>query len=346
MNRAALHFGPFRLDPHDRRLWRGAAAVELNARYLDVLILLVEARGGLVTKDRFMDEVWRGVPVTDEALTQAIRTLRRALGDDAGAPRYVETVPKYGYRFVAEVAEGEVTAAPPVAPAVIRSPASAFMRTTLAGTAGAAVAGAGIGLIYGFLGAAGQPAGGGALSLLLVLALVTVFAAAVAGFGIAAGIATARLIRPQAWYWSACGGALGGLLLGGFGHLIGADAFRLLLGGKLEGFAGAGEGVVIGAAVGLAAALVGRTRAPLVAGAALGLAGGVVISLADGRMMAGSLQALAFAFPGSHLRLDAVGALLGERGLGPLGLAISAALEGAVFVAAMVWGLRRFDRTD
>jgi DNA-binding winged helix-turn-helix (wHTH) protein len=345
MNRASLQFGPFRLDPHDRRLWQGEQAVELNARYLDVLILLVEARGGLVTKDRFMDEVWRGVPVTDEALTQAIRTLRRALGDDAANPRYVEAVPKHGYRFVAAV---EGAALPTQTPAPALSAARhGFIRTLLAGTAGAALAGAGIGLLYGFLGAATLPGGGGggALSLLLVLVLVTVFAAAVAGLGIAAGIAGAQLVTPRAWYWSLAGGALGGLLLGGFGHLLGADSFRLLFGGRLDHFAGAGEGLIIGAAVGLAAALAGRTRMPLALGAALGLAGGLAVAAIDGRMMAGSLHALVQAFPDSHLRLDAIGAVFGERGLGRIALAVSAALEGAVFVAAMVWALRRFGRT-
>jgi DNA-binding winged helix-turn-helix (wHTH) protein len=82
--------------------------VELSARYLDVLILLVKARGALVTKDRFMDEVWRGIPVTDEALTQAIRTLRRTLGDSAIAPRFIQTLPKHGYRFIAPINAAEL----------------------------------------------------------------------------------------------------------------------------------------------------------------------------------------------------------------------------------------------
>lgn len=341
MSSASLHFGPFRLDPRNRRLWRGDAAVELNARYLDVLILLVEAQGDLVTKDRFMDEVWRGIPVTDEALTQAIRSLRRTLGDDAARPVYIETVPKYGYRFAAGVGGGAQDDALPGPPVPLAR--RVFLRTVLAGTAGAGLAGAGIGLVYGFLGAAGQPSGGGggALSLLLVLMLVTVLAAAVAGLGIAAGIAAARLIRPQAWYWSLGGGALGGLVLGGFAHLIGADAFRLLIGGDLDHFAGAGEGVVIGAATGLAAALAVRGVAPLALGAGLGLIGGVAISLADGRMMAGSLQALGAAFPGSS-----IGAVFGGGGFEPVGLAVTGAIEGAAFVAAMVWGLRRFDAAE
>ncbi len=100
MTGTVLHFGDFRLDPLDRRLFRAGIKVELNARYLDALILLLEADGALVAKDRFMDVVWRGIPVTDEALTQAICTLRRTLGDSATAPRYIQTVPKHGYRWL------------------------------------------------------------------------------------------------------------------------------------------------------------------------------------------------------------------------------------------------------
>src|SRR5688572_21220839 len=108
-----FRFDRFTLDPGDRQLRRDDAPVELNARYLDALGLLVGEAGKLVSKDRFHDEVWRGVPVTDEALTQCIKTLRRHLGDDAGNPRFIETVPKHGYRFIApvELVDGEGAAA-------------------------------------------------------------------------------------------------------------------------------------------------------------------------------------------------------------------------------------------
>ncbi len=85
-------FDGFALDPDDRRLSRAGKPVELSSRYLDALALLLRERGKLVTKDRSMDEVWRGIPVTDEALTQCIRTLRRQLGEDASRPRFIETV--------------------------------------------------------------------------------------------------------------------------------------------------------------------------------------------------------------------------------------------------------------
>src|SRR3954454_7035282 len=98
-----FRFDRFCLDPADRRLLRDGQPVELSARYLDALALLVREAGKLVSKDRFLDEVWSGVPVTDEALTQCIKTLRRQLGDDAARPRFIETVPKHGYRFIAPV---------------------------------------------------------------------------------------------------------------------------------------------------------------------------------------------------------------------------------------------------
>ena len=71
----------FRSIPATGSSSRGDEPVELNARYFDALALLVREAGKLVSKDRFLDEVWRGVPVTDEALTQCIKTLRRQLGD-------------------------------------------------------------------------------------------------------------------------------------------------------------------------------------------------------------------------------------------------------------------------
>ena len=70
-------FDRFVLDPADRMLRRDDQPVELSSRYLDALALLVSEHGRLVSKERFFGEVWRGIPVTDEALTQCIRTLRK-----------------------------------------------------------------------------------------------------------------------------------------------------------------------------------------------------------------------------------------------------------------------------
>lgn len=83
-------FGPFVLEPANRRLSANGRPVELSGRYLDALVLLVVEEGRLVTKARLLDEVWKGVPVTEEALTQCVRSLRKALGDEAGRPRFIE----------------------------------------------------------------------------------------------------------------------------------------------------------------------------------------------------------------------------------------------------------------
>src|SRR6188508_1567329 len=113
-------FDSFSLDPIERRLFNGDALVELNSRYFDALLLLLQHPGTLLSKERFLQEVWRGIPVTDEVLTQCIKTLRRQLGDSATQPHLIETVPKHGYRFIAAVsrvadsdaAPGDQTLAP------------------------------------------------------------------------------------------------------------------------------------------------------------------------------------------------------------------------------------------
>src|SRR3982751_6335191 len=143
MTTDCFRFDRFTLDAADRRLRRDGAPVELNARYLDALCLLVGDAGKLIPKERFLDEVWRGVPVTDEALTQCIRTLRRQLGDEAGRPRFIETVPKHGYRFIAPVEgdDGEAAAAATGPSARPRRDWGRFAQLGAAGTVGGGLAG-------------------------------------------------------------------------------------------------------------------------------------------------------------------------------------------------------------
>ena len=95
-------FDDFVVDVSDRQLWRGDTRIDLNARYLDALVLLVQERDKLVEKGRFFDEVWRDVVVSDSALTQCIKEIRKQLGDDASNPRYIQTVARHGYRFIGE----------------------------------------------------------------------------------------------------------------------------------------------------------------------------------------------------------------------------------------------------
>lgn len=330
-------FGQFSLDFAARKLTCGDDVVDLPSRYLDVLILLVEAGGALVTKDRFMDAVWRGVPVTDEALTQAIRTLRKALGDSATDPRYIETVPKHGYRFIASVSSRKAV---PVQ--LGDSARSVIARQILAGATGALLAGGVVGMLYGFVGAAqASHRGVGTVSMMLVLILVSALSAGVAGVGIAAGIAWSRLIHPPRWYWTVVGGAVGGATLGALANMIGKDAFRLLLGQVVEPFTGAMEGFVVGAASGFAFGWSQRQpKQVIVQSVLLGAGSGVVVVLLGGHLMAGSLQSLIAAFPFSELRLDSLGRAFGEDGLGPIGRAWTAVFEAALFTLGLVAAMR------
>ena len=233
MTSAGFRFDRFCLDPDDRQLRDGTSPVEFNARYFDALTLLVAEQGKLVSKDRFLDEVWRGIPVTDEALTQCIKTLRKQLGDDATTPRFIETVPKHGYRFIAPV---ERMHAEPGALAMNRSgtgaqPWQQLLLLGAAGTVGGGLAGVIGGLFYGFAGASDplQP-GMGAVSVLLVLVCLTIIVALAGGAGVAFGIAAARIASGRFGLWTIVGGALGGLFVGGAVKLLGLDGFTLLFG--------------------------------------------------------------------------------------------------------------------
>jgi DNA-binding winged helix-turn-helix (wHTH) protein len=348
----SFRFDRFLLDPRDRRLMRDDVPVELNARYLDALALLVREHGRLVSKDRFLDEVWRGVPVTDEALTQCIKTLRRQLGDDAASPRFIETVPKHGYRFIAAVEEAGTAPGEP-RPEAGAQPWRQFLLLGGAGTIGAGAAGTIGGLIYGFAGAL-QPLqpGSGAISVLLVLMCLTILVALIGGAGVAFGIAGAGLVSGRPWRWSIAGGAAGGLLVGAIGKLLGLDAFNLLLGQSPGDITGAAEGVLLGGAVGLGGWLASRgtasLRLRLLLAGLTGGAGGIVISLLGGRLMAGSLDLLARHFPNSRLRFDQVGGLFGEAAFGPVSQAVTSALEGILFggciIGAMLLAERSFGR--
>jgi DNA-binding winged helix-turn-helix (wHTH) protein/tetratricopeptide (TPR) repeat protein len=101
----ALRFPPFRLDLDDASLWRGATEVRLTPKALAVLHCLVERQGQLVTKDALLERVWPGTVVGDAVLKVCIREIRKAMGDQVGAPRFVATVHRRGYRFIADVTD-------------------------------------------------------------------------------------------------------------------------------------------------------------------------------------------------------------------------------------------------
>ncbi len=345
MDEGRYRVGDFVLDAGDRRLTRGGEAVAVNARYLDALVLLVRGQGALVSKDAFMDQVWRGVPVTDEALTQCIRTLRRLLGDDATRPRFIETVPKHGYRFIAVVeAVGDGAAPLPEASAIAApvgvNPRDEVWRLAIAGTLGAGIAGALGGVAYGFVAAA--EAGASALSILLVMTVVTTLIAVLGGAGVATGIAGVGAMTARGSALTIAGGAAGGMLVGAVVKLFGMDAFALLLGQSPGNITGAAEGIALGAAVGLASWLATRVaslrRAVGIAGMC-GAAAGVAISLLGGRLMGGSLDLLARSMPGSRLRLDAIGGVFGEADFGAISRVVTGGIEGGLFAACIVGGM-------
>ncbi|MGH9855577.1 MAG: winged helix-turn-helix domain-containing protein, partial [Blastocatellia bacterium] len=103
MSGSHYEFGQFRLFPAERLLLRGTEAVALAPRAFDTLLLLVKHRGRILEKEVLMKKMWPGAFVEENNLNQIICTLRKALGADACGARYIETVSRRGYRFVASV---------------------------------------------------------------------------------------------------------------------------------------------------------------------------------------------------------------------------------------------------
>ena len=119
-SRRMLRFEDFELDRGAYELRRCGQVVHLERIPLDLLFLLAEKPGQLVTREEILERVWgKGVFLEgDASINAAIRKIRRALEDDADAPRFVITLPARGYRFIAEVREEPLGAAdsrPPIA---------------------------------------------------------------------------------------------------------------------------------------------------------------------------------------------------------------------------------------
>lgn len=100
---SGIEFGPFSIDERERILRRNGQTVPLTPKAIDVLLALVERPGRLVTKDELVQQVWPDTFVEEANLAYNIFTIRKALGDTADNPDYVETIPKRGYRFKAPV---------------------------------------------------------------------------------------------------------------------------------------------------------------------------------------------------------------------------------------------------
>jgi DNA-binding winged helix-turn-helix (wHTH) protein len=128
----AYRFSHFLVSPRRRLLVRNGRELPLIPRYFDLLVLLIERRQEAVHRRDIFDRVWTDVIVSDSALSQAIRTIRRTLDDDSRDPRFIRTVSRHGYQFVfpdvAEVDDNGVDL-PPAPPAPAQSepvPADAF----------------------------------------------------------------------------------------------------------------------------------------------------------------------------------------------------------------------------
>ena len=96
-------FGQFQLDVEEETLYKNYEKAHINRRTFQVLKLLVERSGEIVSKQEFFDTVWKNAFVQDNSLTVTMTTLRKILGDDAKNPMFIENLPRKGYRFLADV---------------------------------------------------------------------------------------------------------------------------------------------------------------------------------------------------------------------------------------------------
>src|SRR5437763_5350178 len=112
-NSSVFLFDDIRIELASFRAFKAGNLIQLEPKALRLLLFLIENRGRLIEKDEILDTIWNGTHVTENALTREIGKLRKTLGDDPKAPKYIQTVHTRGYRFIAEFAEanGEGTLA-------------------------------------------------------------------------------------------------------------------------------------------------------------------------------------------------------------------------------------------
>ena len=126
-------FGPFRLDPGERRLSREGQPITLRAKIFETLCVLVEAHGRLVDKDELIHRVWPDAVVEEGNLAHNISALRKTLGEPATGQKYIETVPGRGYRFVGRGARDpapRIRTWHEIPPVLLRRPAVASCSTS------------------------------------------------------------------------------------------------------------------------------------------------------------------------------------------------------------------------
>jgi DNA-binding winged helix-turn-helix (wHTH) protein/TolB-like protein len=128
-------FGPFRYDCGQRLLFREDDMVPLAPKVAETLRVLLERHGTVVEKAELMREVWPDTTVEEIGLARNISQLRKALGDESDSGRYIETLPKRGYRFVAEVLAAEPDGAARASASGIKPPVRRWRRLLLAAAA-------------------------------------------------------------------------------------------------------------------------------------------------------------------------------------------------------------------
>ena len=97
-----IRFGPFQVDPRTWSLSRGGDAVDLSPRLVEILAAIVEKKGEIVTKDELLDRFWPGINISENTLTRAIADIRKALGEQASEPQYIQTLARRGFRFISD----------------------------------------------------------------------------------------------------------------------------------------------------------------------------------------------------------------------------------------------------
>jgi DNA-binding winged helix-turn-helix (wHTH) protein len=347
-------FSGFTLSPQRRILARDGREVPLIPRYFDLLVLLIERRHEAVHRREIFERVWTDATVSDSALSQAIRTLRRTLDDDSREPRFIRTVSRHGYRFVfPDVLEDADDGAPPApglsAPAFVPQEAdvrarenSSAQSTMWHAARGGALAGIAAGGLGGLILAA-APGSTAPIAIAPVLAVIGGVCGALGGGGIGAGLFVAEThARAQGAVALIGAAAIGGGVVGVTVQWLARWSLSALMG--LDVAVGGGlEGVAIGAAAGAGYALAARTESPgrAVAITALlcGLAG-LALMLGGRPLVGGTIHTIAIAADGSRAILAPLGRLIGEPDFGPVSQSILAFGEAAVFGLGLAFGLR------
>ena len=349
----------------------------LIPRYFDLLLLLIERRHEAVHRREIFDQVWTDAIVSDSALSQAVRTLRRTLGDDSREPRFIRTVSRHGYRFVLpdvieEEDDGAQPAPPPASPAEtsvdgfepqlerVTGASSDAAGDEGIGTlrwSGAASGGALAGVVAGGLGGlilAAAPGSAAPIAIAPVLAVIGGVCGALGGAGVGAGLSLAEArARSQRAVALIAAAALGGGLVGVAVQLLARWSLATLLGLDVE-VGGGLEGLAIGAAAGAGYAIATRSpeggiaaprdsrllRSALITAFLCGLAG-LSLTLAGRPLAGGTIHAIANAADGSRATLAPLGRLIGEPDFGPVSRAILAFGEAATFGLGLAYGLMR-----